>query len=195
MVRDTKTALLDVAEHAARARGFDGFSYADLAEAVGIRKASVHYHFPSKAALSAALMDRYRTSLENECQRIENAYDTGSEQLLDLIQLYRNALNDGNTLCLCVALISSRESLSADVIDKLKTFHTMMTKKIEAIFELGMQDRTIAHVSAPRAEAHAALALLEGAHLTARAAEEIHPFDEAMSLLKVRCHGTAQDQQ
>ncbi len=187
MTSDTKTALLDVAEHAARARGFDGFSYADLAQAVGIRKASIHYHFPTKAALSAALMERYHTTLETACDKIAAEYQTGSAQLLALIALYRGALNDGKTLCLCVALISSRESLSDEVIEKIRNFRAMMVKKIEAILTLGQQDRSISGITNPASEARAVLALLEGAHLTARAEENLTTFDEALAILKARC--------
>ncbi|WP_424830277.1 TetR/AcrR family transcriptional regulator [Ruegeria sp.] len=187
MPSDTKTALLDVAEHAARARGFDGFSYADLADAVGIRKASIHYHFPTKADLSAALMDRYHAALEGECRKIEASHDTGSKRLRALIQLYRDALNDGKTLCLCVSLISSRESLSEEVIEKIKAFRTMMVQRISAVFELGQKDNTISGVTDPPSEARATLALLEGAHLTARAEENTITFDEAVAVLKSRC--------
>jgi len=66
-VSDIKTALLDSAERAARRRGFDGFSYADLAKDMGIRKASIHHHFPTKAALSVALMKRYYINLKTAC--------------------------------------------------------------------------------------------------------------------------------
>lgn len=187
MTTDTRTALLDAAEYAARARGFDGFSYADLAQTVGIRKASIHYHFPTKAALSAALMDRYRKDLQTECQRIEAACPTGGDRLRALIALYRAALHDGKTLCLCVSLISSRESLSDEVIQKIKAFRAMMVARLTAIFETGRKDGTIADGGDPAAEARAALALLEGAHLTARAEENVDTFDLAVSLLKSRC--------
>ncbi|QQP52679.1 Uncharacterized protein FKW44_004905 [Caligus rogercresseyi] len=63
---DTKTALLNSAEWLPVSRGFDGFSFADLAAEVGIRKASVHHHFPTKAALSVALMQRYCASFKVE---------------------------------------------------------------------------------------------------------------------------------
>ena len=187
MTTDTKTALLDVAEHAVRARGFDGFSYADMAEAVGIRKASIHYHFPTKADLSAALMDRYHVALEGECKALEDKFETGGERLRALIALYRGALNEGKTLCLCVSLISSRESLSEEVIEKIRKFRAMMVRHITAIFELGMQDGTLSGVTNAEADARATLALLEGAHLTARAEENVATFDEAVEVLKARC--------
>jgi TetR/AcrR family transcriptional repressor of nem operon len=51
MNKTTKTTLLDVAEELLLTRGYNGFSYNDIAEKVGIRKASIHYHFPSKSGL------------------------------------------------------------------------------------------------------------------------------------------------
>ncbi len=187
MKSDTKTALLDVAEYAARARGFDGFSYAYLADAVGIRKASIHYHFPTKAALSMALMDRYHMTLEAECNRIRTSHVTGAGQLLAITELYRDALNNGKTLCLCVSLISSRESLSEEVIQKIKAFRAMMITQIEAVLRLGQEDNSISGITDPVPEARAVLALLEGAHLAARAEEDVAVFDEALSVLTSRC--------
>ena len=74
MAADTKTTLLNSAERAARARGFDGFSYADLAADVGISKASIHHHFASKATLAVALMQRYYIDLEKVCTEIDCAF-------------------------------------------------------------------------------------------------------------------------
>ena len=56
---NTRTSLLDSAEQAVRQRGYNGFSYADLAREIGIRKASIHHHFPTKADLGLALIERY----------------------------------------------------------------------------------------------------------------------------------------
>ena len=55
----TATRILDVAERLAQVRGFNGFSYADIAAEVGITKAALHYHFASKADLGEALISRY----------------------------------------------------------------------------------------------------------------------------------------
>ena len=55
-MRDTRAELLTQAELLIRTRGYSGFSYADLAEGVGIRKASIHHHFPAKSDLATALL-------------------------------------------------------------------------------------------------------------------------------------------
>lgn len=187
MATDTKTALLDVAEHAARARGFDGFSYADLAEAVGIRKASVHYHFASKALLSAALMERYQAKVEARCDAISRANPLGAARLSAIIDFYREALHDGKTLCLCVALTGSRESLSPGVAAQIAGFRRTMIGWLASVFALGRADGTIAGVTDPEDEARAALATLEGGHLAARAEEDPAVFDRAVRTLLARC--------
>lgn len=184
---DTKTALLDVAEHAVRSRGFDGFSYADLAQAVGIRKASIHYHFPTKANLSAALIDRYTEAIKAHCRRIEEENDTAGRQLLGLIALYRDALNEGSTLCLCVSLTSSHESLSEDVTAKVNGFRDMVVDWLRAVFERGLTDGSITGLTAPELEARSSLAMLEGAQLAARSAGDSAVFDDATEALAARC--------
>lgn len=186
MSQDTKTALLDVAEHAARARGIDGFSYADLAEAVGIRKASIHYHFPSKDDLSQALIERYSATLRQACLQIDRQHATGAARLKALVAVYRAALNGGETLCLCIAFTAGKESLPADVVAKVDAFRDMMLGWITELFELGLEDGTIAGVQDPSKEARATLALLEGAHLAARAAQDVAVFDQATDLLVLR---------
>ena len=189
MAKDTKTEILDYAEHAARSRGFDGFSYADLASAVGIRKASIHYHFPAKADLSVALMDRYMSEMARACAQIDAVCDTGEAKLNAIIDHYRRALNGGKTVCLCVSFTTNRESLPHEVMDLIGDYRAMMIAWIKAVFELGFTDKTISNVDHPAREAHATLALLEGAHLAARANGDILAFDTAVELVVLRLEG------
>ena len=109
MPTDTKTAWLMTAERAARTRGFDGFSYADLAESVGIRKASVHHHFPRKAALSVALMHRYQADKEAACARVDAAEPTGGARLGTYQPLSRGFRWWQKPLPLCVVFHEPRK--------------------------------------------------------------------------------------
>lgn len=188
MPGDTKKALLDSAERAARTLGFNGFSYSDLAEDVGIRKASIHHHFPSKAALSIALMERYYVDLESACAEIELDHDTGSARLSALINRYYGALNDGQSLCLCVSFSTSTESLPNEVISEMSRFRSMMLDWLTAVFALGKEDGTIQNVAAPVLEASATLPMLEGAQLAARTEKNPRLFESAMKLLLSRLH-------
>ncbi|MEP3844567.1 MAG: TetR/AcrR family transcriptional regulator [Paracoccaceae bacterium] len=183
---DTKTALLDSAERAARTVGFDGFSYADLAEDVGIRKASIHHHFPSKANLSVELMQRYLAKFEALRAEFKETPKSGGVQLSTVIDNYRAGLDGGKSLCLCVSFTASRESLPSEVSQLVRRFRTMITEWLEDAFQLGHSDGTITHVQDPEQEAAAALSLFEGAQLAARAQEDLALFDNAVLLLKSR---------
>lgn len=186
MSTDTKTALLNSAERAARTRGFDGFSYADLAEDVGIRKASIHHHFPTKAALSVELMQRYYRDIKEVCADIDVTVATGGARLDALINRYRAALDGGKSLCLCVSFSTSRESLPPAVILEISRFRVMMIDWLKETFETGQTDGTIANVIDPAQEAAATLPLLEGAQLAARAEENPELFENALYLLARR---------
>lgn len=186
MPTDTKTALLDSAERASRTRGFDGFSYADLAKDVGIRKASIHHHFSTKAALSVALMQRYYLVFEKVCADIDAAETSGGARLSALISQYRDASGGGKSLCLCVSFSTSRESLPPEVISQISRFRVMMINWLETTFAAGKSDGTITDVGDPAREAAATLPLLEGAQLAARAEENPKLFENALQLLLQR---------
>lgn len=186
MATDTKTTLLNSAERAARTRGFDGFSYADLAADVGITKASIHHHFTNKAALAVALMQRYYADLDTACNEIDQDHVTGARRLTALITRYLGALEGGQSLCLCVSFSTSTKSLSADTIAEMNRFRTMMTQWLEKVFSLGQADETILHVANPAAEAAATLPLLEGAQLAARVAQDPQRFEAAVQILSKR---------
>ena len=183
---DRKTDLLDLAEHAARSRGVDAFSYGDLAAQIGIKTASIHYHFPTKAILSTALMQRYHDNFATICARINVDHNTGGQRLAALIDRYRHAHHDATQVCLCVAFSISRESLPADVIHQIEKFRAMMRHWIGAAFEQGNSDGTITNVHSPASEAAATLSLLEGAQLSARATQDAAAFDDAIALLEQR---------
>lgn len=183
---DTKNALLNSAENAARRLGFDGFSYADLAKDVGIRKASIHHHFPSKASLAVALMQRYHMNFQAICAEIDASFDTGGTQLAQLIQQYKTGSDNGKRLCLCASFSASRDSLPPDVVEKISDFRAMVTAWMTIAFEKGRIDGSISNVTHPALEAASAMSLMEGAQLAARAEENPTLFETATALLVAR---------
>lgn len=180
---NTKAALLDSAENAIRARGYDGFSYADLAVDVGIRKASIHHHFPMKADLALALIARYSDNFFLKLSHIGQSHPTGGACLNAYVSACRDALDDGKKLCLCVAFCTGRDGLSPEVLAKLDLFHLTVTAWLGEVFAAGKADRSIADVTDYNAEAHACLAQMEGAQLIARAAKDVKRFDASAVLL------------
>lgn len=165
-----RTTLLDQAERLARSRGFDAFSFADLARHASIAKPSVHHHFATKAALSEALILRYNERIADELTEIAETSGSPRRCLERFVRLYRDAAQEGQALCLCVAFSAGRSSLDAPVLAALAAFHTGV---------LGWLRVALAAHGRPEREAEAVLALVVGAQLMARAAEDIARFDAA----------------
>jgi TetR/AcrR family transcriptional repressor of nem operon len=116
---DTKTTLLLEAETLIRTRGYSGFSYADLAEIVGIRKASIHHHFPTKESLVAATLEGYRDRYARNLARIEADHADAIDRIGAYARLYLLGLNRGLG-CLCAALAAELgplpDSLRAETV-------------------------------------------------------------------------------
>ncbi|MEM9839634.1 MAG: TetR/AcrR family transcriptional regulator [Pseudomonadota bacterium] len=183
---DTRDQLLESAERLARTRGYDAFSYADLAADVGIRKASIHHHFPRKADLGLALIKRYRDDFAAVLGAMTVPSATGMDLIWGYLSAYRDALNGGETLCLCVAFSAGRESLSDPILRELNGFHADGLAWLKAAFERATADGSIADVSDPEMESAATLALVEGAQLMARASGDVADFDRATAALRGR---------
>lgn len=165
---DTRTALLESAEAMVRTRGYDAFSFADLSKQVGIRKASVHYHYPTKADLALHVLQRYVARFEKKLDEI----DPLDNAIAAYVALYRAALGKGDQLCLCVALTGAHAGLDAPVRETLALFHkrclTWLTNTYSAL-----------NHAMPEQAAAATLAQVEGAQILARATGDLIDFDRA----------------
>src|SRR6188768_3676076 len=101
---DTAQRILDVAERLVQTRGFNGFSYADIAEALDVTKASLHYHFPSKADLGRRLIERYEKTFLAALKGIAAA-GARRDQLRRKWPIYAT-LRRGNGRCWCAIFAS-----------------------------------------------------------------------------------------
>ncbi len=183
---DTKSALLDSAESAVRRKGYDGFSFADLARDVGIRKASIHYHFPKKEDLAFRLIERYGENLLKSLDVIAAQKTKASGQLEAYIDVYRRALSGCDTLCLCVSFSISGESLNKTVLSEIGKVREANIRWLIGLFEKGRSDSSIANITNPAAEASACLATVEGAQIIARVSGELSHFDRSVEQLLSR---------
>lgn len=172
-----------------RRQGYDAVSFGTLAQEIGIKTASIHYHFPKKADLAEALLETYAAKLARQRRNIAANAATGGAALASLIALYRVALNEGRQLCLCVAFTAGRDSLAPPVLAVLNRFQSDTLSWLKEIFAWAQADGSIAGLASPEDEAAACLALLEGAQLMARAAESLVPYDAATAALKQRIGG------
>ena len=112
--RDAGTAsrILDVAERLVQVRGFNGFSYADIAAELQITKAALHYHFASKADLGEALIARYADRFMAALASLDTAGGTGHAKLDAYAGLYRRCCATARCACAACSPRSTRPSRS-----------------------------------------------------------------------------------
>src|SRR5688572_2738685 len=97
---DTSQRILDIAERLVQTRGYNGFSYADIAEAMQVTKASLHYHFRSKADLGAELIERYERNFLAALAQIDREAKDAADKLRRYAAIYGGVLR-ANRMCLC----------------------------------------------------------------------------------------------
>ncbi len=110
--RESGTAdrVLDIAERLVQTRGFNNFSYADIARELGITKASLHYHYPGKAELGHALIVRYAQRFFEALTRIDEALPNARAKLEAYAGLYADVLR-GKRMCMCGVLAAEYQTL------------------------------------------------------------------------------------
>lgn len=171
MEKKTRQKILDVAQRLVRQRGYSAFSYADIAAQVGIRKASIHYHFPAKDVLVQQLVQRYRERMTRTCDRITRSTPNPKQQLLDFVQLYRVGLLD-QQLCLCGMLTADLAVLSDPARAELQQFFDHTETWLATVLQQGCESRVWQCSPAVATDAKAIIALLQGAQLLARSAAD-----------------------
>src|SRR5271167_899442 len=135
---DTRTRILDVAERLVQVRGFNGFSYADVAAELSITKASLHHHFPSKAGLGEALLARYAERFEHALSAIDADTATAPAKLSAYAGLYTDVLRQGR-MCLCGMLAAEYETLPAPIRDAVVSFLDDNEAWLERVLEQGRE--------------------------------------------------------
>ena len=162
----TSGQILDVAERLAQTRGFNGFSYADIAAELGITKASLHYHYPSKSDLGRALIDRYSQAFAAALARIEES-GAPPAQLERYVAIYADVLKAGR-ICLCGMLAAEYTTLPEGMQSAIRGFFDLNERWLSRILAAGRRDGTLVFEGSEDEAARAITSALEGAMLLAR---------------------------
>src|SRR3984957_12073060 len=152
------------------AGGYDGFSYADIASVVGIRKASIHHHFPSKVDLVRTLVARYREEAEAGIATFERQVSDPLEQLRLYTGYWEACIADaGAPFCICALLASQLPALPQEVGLEVRAHFRSLSAWLTSVLERGARHGQLQLMNTPRAEAEAFMATVHGAMLSARA--------------------------
>jgi TetR/AcrR family transcriptional regulator, transcriptional repressor for nem operon len=164
---DTAGRILDSAERFVQSRGFNGFSYADVAAELGLTKASLHYHFAGKAELGRALVERYAARFAAALEQIDAAGGDARAKLDAYTRIYADVVRN-KRMCLCGMLAADYETLPEPMREPVIGFFDDNETWLTGVLDQGLADRSLV-LDGPASEAARALVSgLEGAMLIAR---------------------------
>ncbi|TKH36786.1 TetR/AcrR family transcriptional regulator [Paenibacillus polymyxa] len=175
--KNTVQEIMDIGLTLVQERGYNGFSYADIAEAIGIRKASIHYHFPSKQDLVQAVLNRYRREFMDKLQQINDQPLSWRQKIQSFFLLYREPLENNTKLCLCSMMAAELNSFPIEIRDELNLFFDANTLWVENVLNQGKSAGEFTFSNAALEQAKILIAFVQGAQLLSRTSSEKGYFD------------------
>jgi len=173
---DSANRILDIAEVNMRRAGYNAVSFRDIASEMGMKSASLHYHFPKKEDMGVALVQRYAANFAKALYQSTIMTDTPKEKLAVFVNLYRIALEDHQLICLCAVLGAEAQGLPAVVTSEVKIFFTENIEWLTHIYtEMGTAEADV--------KAKSTLSLLEGAMIISAVNEDNSVFEAAATLI------------
>lgn len=138
----TATRILDAAERIVQARGFNAFSYGDVAAELSITTAALHYHYPRKAELGTALISRYSSRFASRFKALDESRVSAKSKIDGYVEIYAAALAQ-RRLCLCGMLAAEYLTLSADMQAAVRDFFEQSEAWLSRVLEQGKAEGTI----------------------------------------------------
>ena len=163
----TKAALVNSALDFAHERGFVDTSYADLSEVIGIRKASIHHHFPSKDDLSIAMIEENQRRILSLFEIVKKRKLNGFQKLRAFIRKTFNPLAANQRVCIHGVLSVENQSLNEIAKAKLRESHEAIAECIFALLSEGKKDGSL-HCTSPKQSALMLTATIQGGLQVAR---------------------------
>lgn len=176
MSTNSREAILAAARRSAQVHGYCGLNFRDLAQEVGIKSASIHYYFPSKADLGAAVAQRYWEDTAAALEALRAEHERPAAALAAYPRVFRISLENENRLCLCSFMAAEYDDLPDPVKKEVQTFTDVNVAWLGKVLE----EAGIADAGESEARARAIFAAVAGAQLVARSRADISLFDAMM---------------
>jgi TetR/AcrR family transcriptional repressor of nem operon len=166
------------AEALVREGGYNAFSFREIAKIVGIKSASVHYHFPTKEDLGAAVARYYTDKLFDSLGEPEDLIADKKDPIEAFIAVFKHALINDKKMCLCGMLGAEIEGLPKAVAAETRAFFERCIDWLTRAYQENHP------VGAATKKAQQTLSLLEGALITSNTLKDIAVFDNAVELIR-----------
>lgn len=184
---DTAEQILDLAETLIQTRGYSAFSYQDIAGSLGIRKASIHYHFPSKTDLGIAVVDRYVARFAAGLATISADPSQSAMAMLDCyVEPYIGFAKTPDRICLCGALSGEIPALPPDLRTRVDGFFRTHQDWLAGILKRGAARGEFTLAAPPARVARFIFSALQGALLVKRTTGDATQLRDVITVMKAQ---------
>src|ERR1051325_2980911 len=179
---NTQQKLIDSARHLIQTRGYNGFSYADVADEVQMRKASIHHHFPAKSDLAKAVVEQSRAVIVEQTRLLDDGAFDPDAQLRMYTGYWEKCIADASApFCVAGMLASELPTLPADLAQEVRAHFHDLSGWLERVMTRGAQLGRFQLQGSARQEAEAFMAMVYGAMLAARAYGDAKVFSDIVA--------------
>lgn len=179
---DTRQTILDVARKMVQSRGYSSLSFRDVATSVGVKSASVHYHFPTKGSLGSELAKGYADEMAAYLAQVLDESTNAASFITKYVDVFRAALVNGNRMCMYGSMAAERDGLPVEVQGEVERFAAVNVEGLEKMLE--REDASVP-AEVRQARALAIFAAVEGAQLVARSHGDVGVYDRAIGAMRV----------
>ena len=185
---DNYQKIIDCATDLIQARGYNDFSYRDIAEQIGIKTSSIHYHFPSKADLGQAIIQQHTQMLQQALETISKRKTTKIRTKIKLFLelIFETTYQSNHKMCLGGMLASDIASLPDEIRHEVKVFFTFLENWLMDLLQQGKTKQEFLRIKDINLEASNILATLEGALLLARLYQDDNRLAKAKEVILKR---------
>lgn len=150
--------------------GYNGFSYADIAELVDVRKASIHHHFPAKVDLVKATVAQHRQAMRQGLQSLQESIPDPYARLVAYSRYWADCIQESNPpICICALLAAELPTIPAEVAEEVTGHFNDLQAWLAQTMTEGATKGVMRLTEAPAGEAAMFMASIHGAMLSARA--------------------------
>jgi TetR/AcrR family transcriptional repressor of nem operon len=170
MDNNTAVRIRETAHDLIAERGYFGFSYADIAEDVGIRKASIHHHFPSKVDLVVATLKEYRAKLVEAADDLDHNVADPLQRLKLYLQYWAECVKSNHRpICIAALLSAELPALPEEIQAEVRLHFKYLVSWVKATLKEGAGHGSIHLQYSAEVEAQSFVAVVHGAMISARA--------------------------
>jgi len=173
--------ILNSARTLMMSRGFNGFSFRDVAASVGIKSASIHYHYATKADLAEATARAYRLSFKEVVEKIDAT--SAAEKLRAFGAMFVTTLREQEQVCLGGMLVADVASLPDQVRAEVAQFFSDQNEWVEGVILEGQAAGQFRADLDAGKFAKTFVSSLEGAMMVSRGIERPQDLEDALEML------------